>query len=78
MGKRGPIKNVFTKHQTCTQNLKICLGSSKEVLISFRDKEKEIHVIMKILTDKNIFRKDLLFHITCLDFLSIFQQNSFS
>lgn len=37
-----------------------------------------MHFIMKILTDKNVFRKDLLFNITCWDFLSIFQQNSLS
>lgn len=65
---------LFVKHQTCTQNLKISPEKQQGDVNNFQREGKSDTCYHEILTEVNVFKKGLLFHIASWNFLSIFQQ----
>lgn len=73
-----PIRKyvLLGKHQTYMQNMKINPEKQHRGVSIFQTEGKRDTCYHEILTEDNMFKKDLLFHRNCWNFLSIFQQNS--
>lgn len=67
---------LLGKHQTCTQNMESSPEKQHRGVNIFQTEGKRDTCYHEILTEDNMFKKDLLFHRNWWNFLSIFQQNS--